>query len=109
MGPGRDKPTGPRRIPSWGEKDAARPADGGEDLDAGADASVLAEPPEGSSPTDDAQDPTVHDQRRTPGLERIFAAIGVIGKRWERDRSTARQLYSELMVEGPARRGEALA
>jgi tetratricopeptide (TPR) repeat protein len=109
MGPGRDRPSGPRRLPPRGDQDAGGPVEGGEGLNAGADAGVLAEPPEDPSATGDAQPTGVHDRRRTPGLERLFGAIGVIGKRWEQDRSTARELYSELMAEGPARRAELLA
>src|ERR1700719_2949069 len=57
----------------------------------------------------DGQRTEAEDPRSTPGLERLLSAICAVGKRWQKDRSTAGTLYQELMAAEPARRAELVA
>jgi tetratricopeptide (TPR) repeat protein len=104
----RDGTTNSPRLLWWRQRDPASTESGG-DLGVAAEGRLMAKPARGLSAAADSQRAEVEDPKNTPGLERLLSAICAVGKRWQKDRSTAGTLYQELMAEEPARRAELIA
>jgi len=105
----RDEITKSRALLAWRKRDAESTGECPTVSGAGGDNGPGDEPAGDPFPEGDGQPARAHDLRRTPALERLLARTGAIGKRWERERSTAGLLYQCLVAEGPARRAELLA